>query len=609
MNTIFWINPIEYIRTHDCNAAQIETTVRRFLMKSYNFSIQGTRATKSELADFEQLIRKEPLPELTREEWETKIDEALADTKLTKDQQRSYRCFGLKFVNSLENLSYLLIVSPSNESNCLAKNLVIKRKKPELVVDKYLHHRTKPKRILQREIVLNFEATNYLEDYRFIYPELTDVERLKIIQSELDRLKKNLQEFQHYLGHRTKNSLCLASQQQTLDDIKRLVGWLSYRTQNLALIKLESLIPVVNKKINIHTFQCMQDYYETKGRLDAEAEQAADYVVEFLLDFFDNYGANYSKATKIFYIRALVNLAKFLYQKITCRTRNSNYQDIEVICALNSFAADLPKEPPKFQELFLTLNDVRKILEVYKQHIDDPNLYFTGKNGKVYIQKRSRKSRAKDLQRFLMLGFLCVVPPLRRRTLAELELGRTLVHGIETESGFISRDKMQNPDEAIFYYDMLPDDYKTGKIYGNYFVSVPNYRFQDGSCFYDYLNKWLYEEERDELLLNGQTHQCLFVRFQNNKLGDLAGDPTNEKCYTAIIAQITEKFTGIEIRPQIFRAIYRTHYVNIGAPPNVLESLAFFMQHSPETAAKVYTRRSLSEKLAPFKDFNLERDL
>jgi len=70
-----------------------------------------------------------------------------------------------------------------------------------------------------------------------------------------------------------------------------------------------------------------------------------------------------------------------------------------------------------------------------------------------------------------------------------------------------------------------------------------------------------------------------------------------------------QKFTGIKIRPQIFRVIYRTHYVNIGAPPDVLEALAFFMQHSPETAAKVYTRRSLSEKLAPFQRFHLERDL
>lgn len=609
MNKIFWLNPIEYIRVNDRNTAQIETTVRRFLVKLYGFSIEGTRATKSELADFEQWIKKEALPHLNRKEWETQVDGVLADSGLTKAQQRSHRCYALKFINHMDNLGYLAVLTPPNESDSVAKNSVIKRRKPQLVVEKFLHNRTKSKRIQQRELILSFTAANYLELYQSIYPELTDVERLEMIQAELDRIDKELQEFQYYLAHRTRDPLRLVSQEKTLGQIKRLLGWHFYRTQNLALIKLESSIPVVNKKINIHHFQSLQDYYETKGRLDAEAERVADYVVEFLLDFFDNYGTHYSKGTKDFYIRALINLAKFLYRRITCKTKNSNYQDVEVICALNAFTADLPKEPPKFQELLLTLNNLREILETYKEHVDDPNLYITASNGKIYTQKRSKKCIAKDLQRFLMLCFLCVVPPLRRRTLAELELGRTLVHGIETESGFIPRDKMQNPAEAIFYYDMLPDDYKTGKTYGNYFVSIPNYRFKDGSYFYDYLNKWLYEEYRDELLLNGQIHQHLFVRFNNNKKGDLIGDPIAITSYSVIIADLTKKFAGIEIRPQMFRAIYRTHYVNIGASPDVLESLAFFMQHSPETAAKVYTRRSLSEKLAPFKRFNLERDL
>ena len=578
-------------------------------MKPYGFSIQGTRATKSELVNFEQWIKKEALPHLTREEWETKIDEVLADGELTKAQQRSHRCFGLKLINHTENLGYLAVLTPSNESDSVAKNSVIKRRKPELVVDKYLHHRPESERKCQRKMILSLNATDLFEDHPFLYPELTDVKRLEMIQAELDRLDKELQEFQYYLAHRTKEPLRLASQEKTLEIIQRLLGWYLHRNQNLVLLKLESLIPVVDKKINIHTFQSLQDYYETKGRLEAEAEKAAEYVLELLIDFFDDYGTDYASNTKSFYIRSLVNLAKFLYRKITCKTINSNYQDVEVIRALNTFSTDLPKSPLKFQDLPLNLNDVRKILETHKQHVDDLNLYCTRKDGTAYTQTRLQKHIAQDLQRFLMLAFLCVVPPLRRRSLAELELGRTLVHGMETESGFIPREKMSNPAEAIFYYDMLPDDYKTGKTYGHYFVSIPNYRFKDGSYFYDYLNKWLYEGYREKLLLNGQIHQHLFVRRKNNEKGSLCGDPISDKSYSSVIAELTEKFSGIKIRPQMFRAIYRTHYVNIGALPDVLEALAFFMQHSSETAAKVYTRQSLSEKLAPFKRFNLERDL
>jgi hypothetical protein len=361
--------------------------------------------------------------------------------------------------------------------------------------------------------------------------------------------------------------------------------------------------------VSLHNFQSLQAYYEAKGRLDAEAEKTAEDVVSFLLDFFDNYGHLYAKETKIFYIKALLNLAKFLYRRITCKTKSPNYQDIEVICALHAFSAELPKEPPKFKELPLTLKEVRKVLETYKQHIDNPARFHKKSNGKVCKEKRPIKFTAGDLQRLVMLGLISVVPPLRRRTLGQLEFGRTLVHGIETESGFIPKDQMPNPSEALYYYDMLPDDYKTGKTYGNYFVALPNYYFQDGSCFYDYLDKWLYGGYREKLLKHGQTHQYLFVRTYANKKGDLKGDPLPYECYSTVIAQLIQKFTGIKIRPQIFRVIYRTHYVNIGAPPDVLDALAFFMQHSPETAAKVYTRRSLSEKLAPFQRFHLERDL
>jgi hypothetical protein len=609
MENVFWLNPIEYIRKHDRNAPSIETTVRRFLAKPDGFSINGTRATKSELANFEEWLKTKSLPHLTWEQWQTRLDDVLTQSELTKTQQRSYRCYATRFINHLGDLGYLLVLTPPEPSSVSTKNLIIKRKKPDFVVEKSQHNRPKPKQIQQRKIILSFTATDYLEVYQSLYPELTEAARLTIIQNELDRLDKQLKEFQNYLAKRTKDPLRLATQEKTLEHIKRLLGWRFNRTQNLALITLESLIPMVDKRVSLHNFQSLQAYYEAKGRLDAEAEKTAEDVVSFLLDFFDNYGHLYARETKLFYINALLNLAKFLYQRITCKTKSPNYQDIEVICALHAFSVELSKEPPKFKELPLTLKDVRTVLETYKQHIDDPACFHKQSNGKFCKEKRPIKFTAGDLQRLVMLGLISVVPPLRRRTLGQLEFGRTLVHGIETESGFIPKDKMPNPSEALYYYDMLPDDYKTGKTYGNYFVVLPNYYFQDGSCFYDYLDKWLYEGYRQELLEHGQTHQYLFVRVYANKKGDLKGDPLPYESYTNIIAQLTQKFTGIKIRPQIFRVIYRTHYVNIGAPPDVLDALAFFMQHSPETAAKVYTRRSLSEKLAPFQRFHLERDL
>jgi hypothetical protein len=608
MENVFWINPIEYIRKTYPNAPQIETTIRRLLAKPDGFSITSTRATKSELDAFEQWATKNSLPSLTKEQWETRLEEVLTQSGLTKTQQRPYRCHGHKFVYCLEELGYLLVLICPKESNPSVKTSVFKRKKPDLVIDKSPNTNDKSEQERNQTIVLSFQVENYLPVYQSLYPELTDMERFPIIQGELDRIAESLKKFQYYLGYRTKEPLRLPTQESTIRHINRLLGWRFYRVQNLALVSLESLIPVIDTKINIHSFESMQDYYTAKGKLDTEAEKAAEDMEEFLLDFFDNYGLHYTKSTKDFYFKALINLSKFLYQRITRKTKSPNFQDIEVICTLRSLNAELPKEKRKFQDLPLTLTQVRAVLETFKVHVDDPYVYHS-KNGQVYKKERLPKVISQDLQRFLMLSLLCVVPPLRRRTLSELELGRTLVHGILKPSGFISRNKMTDSTQARYYYDMLPDDYKTGETYGHYFVEVPNYYFQDGSCFYDYLNKWLYEGYRQQLLSHEQIHQYLFVHIRNTTKDSLSGTSISSDSYGSIVAHVMEKFTGVAYYPQVFRAIYRTHYVNMGASPEVLDALAFFMQHSPETAANVYTRQTLNEKLLPFQRFNLEHSL
>ncbi len=451
MENVFWINPIEYIRKTDPNARQIETTIRRLLAKPDGFSITGNRATKSELDAFEQWATKNSLPLLTDEQWKTRIEEVLTQSGLTKTQQRSHRCYGHKFVYCLGELGYLLVLICPKESNPSVKISVLKRRKPDFVIDKSPNTDDKSEEKRNQTITLSFQVENYLTLYQSLYPELTDIERLSIIQGELDRIAEALKKFQYYLGYRTKEPLRLPTQESTIGNINRLLGWRFYRVQNLALVSLESLIPVIDTKINIHSFESMQDYYTAKGKLDTEAEKAAEDMEEFLLDFFDNYGLHYIRSTKNFYFKALINLSKFLYQRITRKTKSPNFQDIEVICTLRSLNAELPKEKRKVQDLPLTLTQVRAVLETFKVHVDDPYLYCS-KNGQVYKKERLTKVISEDLQRFLMLALLCVVPPLRRRTLSELELGRTLVHGILTPSGFISRNKMTDSTQARYYY-------------------------------------------------------------------------------------------------------------------------------------------------------------
>ena len=210
-----------------------------------------------------------------------------------------------------------------------------------------------------------------------------------------------------------------------------------------------------------------------------------------------------------------------------------------------------------------------------------------------------------------MATFLIGIPPLRVRTLAELRIGETIKNGVFENGVFTPKEKMQDPTQAVYYFDMKPKDYKTGKIYGDYCVEIPNYRYQDGSYFYDYLDSWLCTW-RQELLKNGQSHNYLFVRIRASKETDnltkeerhyLPGDPVSSRVFQYIFSSLTKKFTGARIGPHIFRAIWRTHYASIGASKEVMDALAYFMQHSSPIADEVYDRRTSGQRCQPLIDF------
>jgi hypothetical protein len=120
----------------------------------------------------------------------------------------------------------------------------------------------------------------------------------------------------------------------------------------------------------------------------------------------------------------------------------------------------------------------------------------THKDGK-YQRKRSLLTQAKSLQRFVLLGLFALVPPSRQRVIRELELGRTLKYGIFEHGRFIPFEKMANPSEAKYYVHLQPEDYKTGDSYGEWLGEFPNTEFPDGSKFYDYLNRWLFQCYQD----------------------------------------------------------------------------------------------------------------
>jgi hypothetical protein len=102
------------------------------------------------------------------------------------------------------------------------------------------------------------------------------------------------------------------------------------------------------------------------------------------------------------------------------------------------------------------------------------------------VQSRHATGVGMSYQRFLSLAFFVLIPPDRARTVYELEVGRTLVWGHFQEGIFVATDNQEHPTAAWFIH-LQPEDYKTGAAYGEYWGSIPNESFGDGTCFYDYI--------------------------------------------------------------------------------------------------------------------------
>ena len=595
-----WFQAIQLIRQEFSDANQIEATVRRVFLPCHGFSLAGSRATKAEMQQAEVFMESEDLPNLSEQQWMESLEQYLVDSSLTNSPRRSSRCYGKKFIAHLKNQGWL--ISTEQPKRRSVKDLYLKRRHPDAVVDK--SYISKSKVYKQPRISLSFQADDYLEVYQGRFPNLKDTELLKIIQKELERIKKEQQDCLNFLIYRDKDPLSKGSQRNWLAQIDRLLGWRFHRCQDLAEVGLEKIIPVVNLKVSLEDFEDnLNDYYIAKGKAEQKAKKAANHTIDFLKDFFRYYGNRYKTSSKIFYIEALTSTAKFLYDSITDNTDFSNYKDIPVICKLGILRQNLPKAPPEIQNLPLTWNESVLILKELKKRFDDHFYYVQKGNGEVDRYKREIAQMAKDLERFLALSLLVIIPPLRCRTLAELELGRTIRCGLLNDSGsFIPRENLTESSLAKYYYHMMPNDYKTGKIYGEIFVQLPNCNFDDKTCFYDYLNQWFFEGYRDSLLVHQQNHQCMFVKL-NKSHKSLPGDPMKPNNFADLIYIITKQFTGIRVGPHTFRKIYRTHLINSNATSQELASAAFFMQHTEEMAAKSYTIQTLNEKTSPILNF------
>jgi len=454
------------------------------------------------------------------------------------------------------------------------------------------------------------KSTNFGKRDKFAFSFNVDDYETELLQPE--QIKQHLQRIKKELDTLKKYRVSVQGVREVTADmhevcLKRLLGWL-YREKRvpLAEISLERLVPFTRLNYKIDEFGSELDSDDKRwfSRLTAKTKasetikEQANSMIELLREFFEWFEIPLSSGSKHFYIDALVGCAKFSYRHETDKTTALNFEDIPLISRLKVFHKEVEinkKISSSHINKYLPWSEVLEVIEKVRFEAE----METHKQGNLK-ENFALSSRAKSLQSFLLLGFFVLVPPPRQREIRELEMGRTLKYGIFENGRFTSFEKMLNPDEAKYYIHLLPEDYKTGDIYGEWLGEFPNTEFYDGCKFYDYLSRWFFQGYQDEKgnwlgmreLVATPGEKTVFVR-------DISGTSHAVESLSTKIKSIITRWTGVPISPHDLRHLYRTHIDDpaAGATYEERESAAYWMRHSSEMAQKTYSHLSNEQKL------------
>jgi hypothetical protein len=444
-----------------------------------------------------------------------------------------------------------------------------------------------------KKFIFSFEPNNYAN-------EPLNIEQ---IQHHLNRIKEELTRFENYQITIPQNRAITIK--KYIRVLQLILGWL-YRERNIPLaeLSLNKLVPLVELNPRMSEFSNDENPWLSqiiaKAKALEQIKDKAHYLVDLMMKFFSWLNHPPLYRTKQSYVDALIAYSKYVYQNETDKTMALNFEDIPIVNRLKVFHRELKTgkkhTSSNLNNKYLPWSDVINVLEKLKF---EANLE-TRKKGARRV-KYSLLSRAKSLQNFVLLGFFTLVPPPRQRVVRELELGRTLKYGLFENGRFLPVGRMANSSEAKYYIHLQPEDYKTGDSYGEWLGEFPNVEFGDGSKFYDYVNRWLFQGYQDKEsgkwhgmrdLVASAGEKTVFVTSTAKRSHD-------ETSMCKVVKRIFVRWTGVSISPHDLRKLYRTYIDNpeTGTSTEERESAAFWMRHSSEMAKEVYSHLNCEQKL------------
>lgn len=386
-----------------------------------------------------------------------------------------------------------------------------------------------------------------------------------------------------------KLNLRPATVKKNIDHLRGFYGWLHrYKTVPLAELAFREQVPVIQL---YHPLEdCLDETglpsFQIKVVNEAIAKDKAKVAARRLIDLFREYLAftNGAASSDCSYIGAMLNVAKFLYQDVTDREQYDDFQDISFVMQLRLLRRerDVPEEPVVAREKkSLPWPEVLKVMEHLRAEADTEYLegYYGPNKENFYSHRREDRWIAKSLLKFLILAFLCIIPPHRSRTIQELEIGVTMLRGAMVDGEFIDADLLDDPSTAGWWLYLPPEKIKTGQQYGPYWSELPNIQFADHTCFYDYIDRWLNEYR----YCFPTTHNRFFTRH--------SGKPVTAQSLWEYVRDFFMRITGVPMGPQQLRSSFVTYLYDIGVPDYELDAVAFSMHHTRRMQESHYRKQ------------------
>jgi len=355
--------------------------------------------------------------------------------------------------------------------------------------------------------------------------------------------------------HSQEDPIRAATAEVYMRHARQFLGW--YVTQEKRPVSPSESKPEAPPNENLS----LQDIIPNK-----EKESAND-IIDFVLwlrsrDVSVSYEANI--------LRGLTKLLKFRFSRESQADSSdggNTFADIPLIKEIRKLHRDANKRQklaPRSsneQKKWLSWPEYLEVIKELKQELLDlmENYFQLESNvGKVKV--------AEAYQCYLILSLFASIPD-RQRTMRELAIGATLVKSEETDRWTVRHG---------------PDDYKTGKSYGE----RPTIQLRDdlSLAIDDYIDNWRSALE--------PTTNFLFVQSRTGK--PLTGDGIFQR-----VSRSCFKYGGKRTNPHLLRDMIVTHVRESDASEKELEALALYMGHSLNMQRTSYDRRTLTSKIAP----------